>query len=29
MTKITKTQFWLVVIWLAVVITMFATERTF
>jgi hypothetical protein len=29
MTKITKTQFWLTVIWFAAMIAMFATERTF
>jgi hypothetical protein len=29
MTKISKTQFWLAVIWFAAMITMFATERTF
>jgi preprotein translocase subunit SecG len=29
MTKMTKTQFWLTVIWFAAMIIMFATERTF
>jgi len=29
MIKMTKTQFWLAVIWFAAMIIMFATERTF